>query len=127
MRLSKLGFVLCLSILVGGWACQQKTPAQVAMTARDSIANASAFVGNEEKTHPECAVQETVSNTTKICSLLHDGKVGVNLAVDALHQFCASPDYDKGGPCTPNANLQNQLEAALSHVNQVISDIKAVK
>lgn len=126
ISLNRFGLALTLSVLLGGWACKQQTPIQVAQTARDSIASASAFVASAEKQHTECALEAT-GKMTKICSLIHDGKVSVNLSVDALHEYCASTSYDTGGVCTPNPSLQTHLTSALNNVNQIITDIKAVK
>jgi hypothetical protein len=131
--LVSFGCLIITMFLLGAWSCQQgsnDTPTSVAMSARDSIASASAFVGNSQKLHPECIASVGNPNAPQIsptCTLIQRGKASVNLAVDALNQYCASTNYNNGGPCVPDPSLQNQLQQALSNVNQVVTDLKAVK
>lgn len=99
------------------------------MVARDAIASAKGFLDAEAKVHPECAN----GPTSQVCALVTKGNAAKHVAIDALMQYCTSPEFDAGtATCTKPTGpagkvAESQLRAAVSNLNRVISDIKALK
>ena len=119
-----LTLILIAVLAVGLTACPPAT-----QSARDAIATAKGFLDAEAKAHPEC-VNGPVN---QVCALVTRGNAAKHVALDALEQYCAGPEFDAyTGPChvpqskTMQQELGNHLKAALRDLDQIVSDIKKV-
>ncbi len=124
MRLRLLSLPLVIGLAFGLTACPVKPD-----NARDAIATAKGFLDSEAKAHAECAS----GLVNQACDLITRGNAAKHVAIDALNQYCAGPDFDAGGAChapqTKNMQelLGNQLKAAIHNLNLIVSDLRALK
>jgi len=116
--------VLIMGLMLVTVACQP-----VEMTARDTIAASKGFLDSQSAIHAECATTPTLA----VCGLITKGNAAKHLAIDALEEYCAGPQFESGGACvspkdkTQKNQLQGKLTSALTNLNQIITDIKALK
>ena len=122
--MQRVSAICCvLVMLLTMTACQP-----LEMTARDGIASAKGFLDSEAKAHGEC----NATPTLQVCTLINRGNAAKHTAIDALEQYCTSPEFDAGtAPCTKPTGAAgtiaaNQLKAAMANLNQIITDIKAI-
>lgn len=110
--------------------CVKKTNAQgqvvsapqpFEMTARDVIASAKGAIESLQKTYKTPCTQDS---SLTVCRSINDAVAAQNLAINALHIYCASPDYDAGGACHPQPNAEHQLREALNQLDNSLTQAK---
>ena len=99
------------------------------MTARDAIVTAGAFLRQAQANHLEECLAYTkfgvnLGKSDVLCPAITKAVSAHNIAVSALDAYCASPDYENGGPCVPNKELQPKVEAALRELESVLAELK---
>jgi len=117
----KLVSALAVCLLI--YACQP-----FENSVRDGIGAANGYVNKALQQYPQCAVK---GSTGTQCAIIHKGADSINVAVDALELYCASPSFADGtGSCSPPTNKAdknqavNKLRAALTSMNRNIADVK---
>jgi hypothetical protein len=99
------------------------------MNARDAIASAKGFIDQVATNHPEC----NAAPAGQVCVLVSRANAVKHTAIDALQLYCSGPSFDAGtGPCQPPTDkaardqAATKLKAAVTNLNQIVSDIKAI-
>ncbi|MGH9580046.1 MAG: hypothetical protein ACRD2R_03555 [Terriglobales bacterium] len=58
------------------------------------------------------------------CQSISRGIAAQGLAIDALHLYCASESYERGGPCTPHKELEPKLRQAVRSLERMAGEVK---
>lgn len=107
------GLVACALLLTGCPPIQQ--------IARDSIAGGKGVIEAAQIEYgPQCTANPMLSD----CVLINRAIAGQNLAIDALHIYCASDSYENGGPCTPNKEFEPKLRQALESFERIVAEVR---
>lgn len=123
MKKWTIGLVLAVTLILTGCS-------PIETTARDGIAGAKGYIDSTAAKHAEC----NTDPSGQACVLVTKGNAAKHLAIDALEEYCTSPAFEAGtGPCSPPTDktqkdqLQSKLAGAMTNLNQIINDIKALK
>jgi hypothetical protein len=115
--------VLCSLIAVLTLASVGCSPLE--QQAYKSVVAANAFIKAEKAQHPECATNPSAA----ICQNFQKATSAKDLLIDAIEQYCSSPDFDAGKPCVKPSGqagdiAKQQLQSAVANLNQVLTDVK---
>jgi len=102
------------------------------------VVGAKAFTKSVGKSHPECGTRGaddkwvSAHNTAGVCVALDKAIAGKDVLIDLAETYCASPQFDSGGACTPpsdktvKSQLAAKLQAAISLYGQTEADLKGL-
>lgn len=92
-----------------------------------TVVSSNAFIKKMKSLHPEC----NQSATSVLCSTLEQATAAKDALIDATEVYCASPDFDANGTCTPPAKgtpasdqATAKLRAALQNYDRFEADLR---